>query len=196
MNARLFNMLHNACDYHGFSIRYRIGIDLDYRLVDDAQLLESLGYDALMFEETKQDPFVCLGIAAQATKTLGLGTAVAIAFPRSPAVTALSVPGVHWVAGGVLGFGRDGSVGGPVQQWHMAHPPRSLAQCLGGRFIAAQPGHFWRKSLFDRHGLFDESYRYLFDIQWYARLRSFLDERCDPAAHAPWSAYRAASAAS
>ena len=93
------------------------------------------------------------------------------------AVTALSVPGVHWVAGGVLGFGRDGSVGGPVQQWHMAHPPRSLAQCLGGRFIAAQPGHFWRKSLFDRHGLFDESYRYLFDIEWYARLLA-AGERC------------------
>ncbi len=52
----------------------------------------------------------------------------------------------------------------------MAEPPESLAQCLSGQFIAAQPGHFWRRSLFTEHGGFDESFRYLFDIEWYARL--------------------------
>jgi glycosyltransferase involved in cell wall biosynthesis len=90
------------------------------------------------------------------------------------AVLAMSAPGVTWAAGGVLGFGSDGA---PVQQWHMAQPPRSLAQCLSGNFIAAQPGHFWRKALFERHGLFDDSYRYLFDIEWYARLLA-AGERC------------------
>ena len=75
--------------------------------------------------------------------------------------------GVSWAAGGVLGFGGPGM---PVGEWHMAAPPRSLAQCLSGQFIAAQPGHFWRRELFQRHGGFDESFRYLFDIEWYARL--------------------------
>jgi len=56
----------------------------------DARLVEDLGYDALMVEETKDDPFVLMALAAQSTMTRGLGTAVAISFPRSPTVTALS----------------------------------------------------------------------------------------------------------
>ena len=56
----------------------------------DARLLEELGYDGLVVEETKDDPFVLLALAAQTTTKLKLGTSVAIAFPRSPTVTALS----------------------------------------------------------------------------------------------------------
>ena len=56
----------------------------------DAQFLESIGYDGLVVEETKDDPFVIIALAAQATTTLKLGTAVTIAFPRSPTVMALS----------------------------------------------------------------------------------------------------------
>ena len=60
------------------------------RAAEDARRVEALGYDALMVEETKDDPFLVCALAAQATTTLGVGTAVAIAFPRSPAVTAMS----------------------------------------------------------------------------------------------------------
>src|SRR5262245_21468743 len=56
----------------------------------DARLLEEIGYHGLVVEETKDDPFVILALAAQATRTLKLGTSVAIAFPRSPVVTAMS----------------------------------------------------------------------------------------------------------
>jgi probable F420-dependent oxidoreductase len=56
----------------------------------DARLLEEIGYDGLVVEETKDDPFIIMALAAQATSTLKLGTSVAIAFPRSPAVTAMS----------------------------------------------------------------------------------------------------------
>ncbi len=59
-------------------------------VADNAQLLERLGYSGLVVEETKDDPFVIMALAAQATKTLQLGTAVALAFPRSPTVTAMS----------------------------------------------------------------------------------------------------------
>lgn len=55
-----------------------------------AQLVEALGYDGLMTEETKDDPYIVMALAAQATTTLKLGTAVAISFPRSPTVTAMS----------------------------------------------------------------------------------------------------------
>lgn len=56
----------------------------------DARLLEEIGYDGLVVEETKHDPFIVLALAAQTTRTLKLGTSVAIAFARSPTVTAMS----------------------------------------------------------------------------------------------------------
>lgn len=55
----------------------------------DAELLEAVGYSGMVVEETKDDPYVLLALAAQATTRLRLGTAVAMAFPRSPTVTAL-----------------------------------------------------------------------------------------------------------
>ena len=47
---------------------------------ENAALIESLGYDGIMATETKDDPFLMLTLAANATKSLGLSTAVAIAF--------------------------------------------------------------------------------------------------------------------
>src|ERR1700726_3893017 len=61
-----------------------------YSIAADARLLEEIGYVGLVVEETKDDPFILLALAAQATRTLKLGTSVAIAFPRSPTVTAMS----------------------------------------------------------------------------------------------------------
>ena len=59
-------------------------------VAQNARLLEDIGYDGLVCEETKDDPFIVLALAAQATERLHLTTGVAIAFPRSPAVTAMS----------------------------------------------------------------------------------------------------------
>lgn len=56
----------------------------------DARLLEEIGYEGLVVEETKDDPFILMALAAQATQRLKIGTSVAIAFPRSPTVTAMS----------------------------------------------------------------------------------------------------------
>ena len=58
-------------------------IDLS-RIGADARLVEEMGYDGLMTEETKDDPYVIMALAAQATTRLKIGTAVAMAFPRSP----------------------------------------------------------------------------------------------------------------
>jgi probable F420-dependent oxidoreductase len=72
-----------------------------------AKLVESLGYDGLMTEETKDDPFVVMGLAAQATTTLNVGTAVTIAFPRSPTVMAMSAWTIQKLSKGrfTLGLG-------------------------------------------------------------------------------------------
>ena len=74
-----------------------------------AAQVEALGYDALVVEETKDDPYQLLAMAAVATSTLGLGTSVAMAFPRSPTVTALSAWTLQKASGGraILGLGSQ-----------------------------------------------------------------------------------------
>ena len=66
-----------------------VPFDLD-SIGEIARLLEEIGYNGLVVEETKDDPFIVMALAAQATRTLKIGTSVAIAFPRSPTVMALS----------------------------------------------------------------------------------------------------------
>ena len=50
--------------------------------------LEELGYDGLITAETGSDPFLPLVIAAEHTKRIELGTGIAVAFARTPMLTA------------------------------------------------------------------------------------------------------------
>lgn len=54
-----------------------------------AQDAEELGYDGINASETAHDSFLPLVLAAEHTEKLRIGTAVAIAFPRSPMITAM-----------------------------------------------------------------------------------------------------------
>jgi hypothetical protein len=83
-------------------------------------------------------------------------------------------PGARWVAGGVLGFGTAEA---PVHEWHLPTVPRSMLDLLSSRFQMAQPGHVWSRALVNAVGGFDESLRYLFDINLYAALIA-RGERC------------------
>jgi hypothetical protein len=109
---------------------------LDLRAIGrEARMLEQIGYDGLVVEETKDDPFVIMALAAQATSRLKLATSVAIAFPRSPTVTAMSAWTLQKLSGGrfTLGlgtqvrahierrFGLPWSAAGP---WHARICPR------------------------------------------------------------------------
>jgi probable F420-dependent oxidoreductase len=88
---------------------------LDLRTVAaDAALVEQVGYDGLVVEETKDDPFVVLALAATTTTTLGLGTSVAIAFPRSPTTTALSAWSLQKLSGGRFTLGLGSQVRGHI----------------------------------------------------------------------------------
>jgi len=53
-----------------------------------ARRIEDAGYDSVITPEAGHDPFLPLMIIAEHTKRLKFGTGVAIAFPRSPMVTA------------------------------------------------------------------------------------------------------------
>jgi len=55
---------------------------------DAARAAEEVGFDGLWTAETSHDPFFPLVVAAQQTKTIKLGTSIAVAFPRSPMVLA------------------------------------------------------------------------------------------------------------
>ena len=53
-----------------------------------ARRAEDLGFGAIWSAETRHDPFLPLAVAASATTRIGLGTAIALAFPRSPMILA------------------------------------------------------------------------------------------------------------
>jgi probable F420-dependent oxidoreductase len=53
-----------------------------------ARKVEALGYDCLWSAETQHDPFLPLAVAATVTSSIRLGTSIAVAFARSPMITA------------------------------------------------------------------------------------------------------------
>ena len=88
---------------------------------------EELGLDAVLVEETKDDPYQLLALGAAATSTIGLGTSVAMAFPRSPTVTAMSAWSLQKLSGGRFVLGLGSQVRAHVQrrfgfEWHPPAP--------------------------------------------------------------------------
>lgn len=71
--------------------------------------LETMGYDGAFSFEAKLDPFLPLVLAAENTTRLRLGTAIAIAFARSPMTLAHLGHGLQVISGGrfVLGLGSQ-----------------------------------------------------------------------------------------
>jgi probable F420-dependent oxidoreductase len=53
-----------------------------------AQAAEAIGFDAIWASETQHDPFLPLALMAEHTSRLKFGTAIAIAFARSPMIVA------------------------------------------------------------------------------------------------------------
>jgi probable F420-dependent oxidoreductase len=83
---------------------------------EEARRAEALGYDGIITEETKDDPYIVMGLAAQATARVSLATAVAIAFPRSPTVTALSAWTLQRLSRGRFTLGLGSQVKGHIER--------------------------------------------------------------------------------
>ncbi len=79
------------------------------RVPADARLVEELGFDGLAVEETKDDPYQVMALAASSTSRIRLTTAIAMAFPRSPTTTAMSAWSMAKLSNGrfVLGLGSQ-----------------------------------------------------------------------------------------
>jgi probable F420-dependent oxidoreductase len=82
----------------------------------DAALVERLGFDGLVLTETKEDPFVVMAMAATTTERIDLTTAVAIAFPRSPTVTAMTAWTLQRASRGRFRLGLGTQVKGHIER--------------------------------------------------------------------------------
>ncbi|HZQ05258.1 MAG TPA: TIGR03617 family F420-dependent LLM class oxidoreductase [Anaerolineae bacterium] len=74
-----------------------------------ARSVEELGFDCLWTSETQHDPFLPLALAAEHTHKIELGTAIAVAFPRSPTVLAQIAWDLQAASNGrfILGLGTQ-----------------------------------------------------------------------------------------
>jgi probable F420-dependent oxidoreductase len=74
-----------------------------------ARKVEAVGYDCLWASETQHDPYLALAVAATTTKRIKLGTAIALAFPRSPMITAYIAWDLQKASSGrmILGLGSQ-----------------------------------------------------------------------------------------
>jgi probable F420-dependent oxidoreductase len=92
-------------------MRVETGIPLDdWRSVGAAaKRAEERGFDGVVSFEIAGDPFIPLAFAATATERIRLGTAIAVAFPRSPMVTAMTAYDLHVQSRGrfTLGLGTQ-----------------------------------------------------------------------------------------
>lgn len=77
--------------------------------VEHATRAKQAGFDGFFTAEASQDPFLPLAAASTAVDAMDFGTAIAVAFPRSPMVTAMSAWGLQEATGGrfLLGLGTQ-----------------------------------------------------------------------------------------
>lgn len=123
-------------------VRFDVGV-----LAAAAREAEELGFDGLTAPEAGHDPFLPLVLAAEHTTRIALGTNVAIAFPRSPMVTAQLAWDLQALSGGRFQLGLGTQVKGHVERryastWTGAPGPRlrEYLLCLRAMFDAFQTG--------------------------------------------------------
>jgi probable F420-dependent oxidoreductase len=76
---------------------------------DLARLAEDGGYESVWVAETSYSAYVQAALACQATTSVKVGTDIALAFPRSPTITAMTARDLAELSGGrfILGLGSQ-----------------------------------------------------------------------------------------
>lgn len=74
-----------------------------------AKQIEDLGYDSIWTAETGSTAYIQASVVAQATTRARIGTSIALAFPRSPGITAMTAVDLDELSGGrfILGLGSQ-----------------------------------------------------------------------------------------
>ena len=81
-------------------------------LVEHGRSLEEAGYDTILVPEAGHDPFLPIMALAEHTQRVTLGTGIAVAFPRSPFVTAQIAWDLQRFSGGRFQLGLGTQVRG------------------------------------------------------------------------------------
>lgn len=112
-----------------------------------ARRLEALGFDGITAPEAGHDPYLPLMIAAEHTEKVTLGTNVAIAFPRSPLITAQLAWDLQQYSGGRFRLGLGTQVKPHIERRYAATwtgPPgprlREYILCMRAMFESFQTG--------------------------------------------------------
>ncbi len=112
-----------------------------------ASEMEALGFDHLTTAEAGHDPYLPIVVAAEHTDRVKLATNVAIAFPRSPMVTAQLAWDLQHLSHGRFQLGIGTQVKGHNERRYAAPwtaPPgprlRDYIQCLRAMFASFQTG--------------------------------------------------------
>lgn len=77
---------------------------------------EGMGFDGIWVTEVNHSPYTQLALAAQATSNIDVGSAIAVAFPRSPMVTAYTAWDLQQLSGGRLILGLGAQVKGHMER--------------------------------------------------------------------------------
>lgn len=89
---------------------YGIGVGGPLSLIGPmAKMVEDAGFESCWAAETTNTSFVAASVAIQATTKINVGTAIALAFPRSPTITAMTAWDLDELSGGrfILGLGSQ-----------------------------------------------------------------------------------------
>jgi probable F420-dependent oxidoreductase len=95
--------------------------------------LEAAGFDGAFSYETRHDPFLPLVLAADRTTTLRLGTAVAIAFARSPMLLATVGRDLQYLSAGRMTLGLGTQVRPHIERRYSmpwSHPAARLRELV------------------------------------------------------------------
>lgn len=120
-------------------VRPRIGVSLvGYdmpieKIVGLAVQAEHAGLDSVWSGEYFRSAFVGPAAIAQATSRIGIGTAIALAFVRTPLVSALSAIDLDELSDGRFVLGLGSQVKTAIERWHgleYSHPASRMAEAV------------------------------------------------------------------
>jgi probable F420-dependent oxidoreductase len=89
---------------------YGIGIGGPMSMIGPmAKMVEDAGFESCWAAETTNTAFISASVGIQSTSTINVGTAIALAFPRSPTIAAMTAWDLDELAGGrfILGLGSQ-----------------------------------------------------------------------------------------
>ena len=97
-------------------VTYRLATSTLVSVAAEAAWAERIGYDSMSSNETSHDSFLPLALAATSTTRAVLETRVAIAFPRSPMITAYLGRDLNDLSKGRFRLGLGTQVKGHIQR--------------------------------------------------------------------------------